>query len=157
MYILINRIQFQRNFMLAKDFLSFNFCSLIVADSVIKNKKCRAISSETIFKLKIHARADNLIFIKFLHFLICTKRCYGIIFVDLEFSLFSKVHKWRCGIFQVHACVCRNWRVSFQKIKSSCGLIVRLTVTYCRPKSRLHVLKFNSLKLFKIVCHIIFF
>lgn len=137
MYILINRIQFQRNFMLAKDFLSFNFCSLIVADSVIKNKKCRAISSEIFFKLKIHARADNLIFIKLLHFLICTKQCFGIIFVDLEFSFFSKVHKWRCGIFQVHACVCRNWRVSFQKIKSSCGLIVQLTVMYCWPKSRL--------------------
>lgn len=79
--------------MLAKDFLSFNFCSLIVADSVIKNKKCRAISSETFFKLKIYASAENLIFIKFIHFLICTKRCFGIIFVDLEFSFFPKVHK----------------------------------------------------------------
>lgn len=48
-----------------KIFCLFNFCSFVVADSVIKNKKCRAISSEIFFKLKIHARADNLIFIKF--------------------------------------------------------------------------------------------
>lgn len=79
--------------MLVKDFLFFNFCSLVVVDSVIKNKKCRVILLEIIFKLKIYVRVDNLIFIKFLYFFIFIKRCFGIIFVDLEFFFFLKVYK----------------------------------------------------------------
>lgn len=76
--------------MLVKDFLFFNFFSLIVVDSVIKNKKCRVILLEIIFKLKIYVSVENLIFIKFLYFFICIKRCFGIIFVDLEFFFFFK-------------------------------------------------------------------
>lgn len=64
--------------MLVKDFLFFNFCLLVVVDSVIKNKKCRVILLEIIYKLKIYVRVDNLIFIKFLYFFICIKRCYGL-------------------------------------------------------------------------------
>lgn len=79
--------------MLVKDFLFFYFCSLSVVNSVIKNKKCRVILLGIFFKLKIYVRVDNLIFIKFLYFFICIKRCFGIIFVDLEFFFFLKVYK----------------------------------------------------------------
>lgn len=62
--------------MLVKDFLFFNFCTLIVVDSVIKNKKCRVILLEIFFKLKIYVRVDNLIFIKFFIFFYMYKKVF---------------------------------------------------------------------------------